>query len=95
MEIVSPSLQRGNLSPSLEYSYNTPLINLPTTCLAEPRCSNGICCIYPYAGPAPLGIVVVVAIGIAEATQLRCAPVEATQLGMGIGSTPEGAEPRN
>jgi hypothetical protein len=42
MEIVSPSLQRGNLSPSLEHSYNTPLINLPTTCLAEPRCSNGM-----------------------------------------------------
>jgi hypothetical protein len=54
-----------------------------------------VCCIYPYTGPAPLGIVAAVAIGIAEATQLRCAPVEATQLGMGVGSTPEGAEPRN
>jgi hypothetical protein len=32
-----------------------------------------------------------VAIGIAGATQLGCASVEATQLGMGIGSAPEGA----
>ena len=32
-----------------------------------------------------------VAIGIAVATQLECASVEATQLGMGIGSAPEGA----
>ena len=31
------------------------------------------------------------AIGIAGATQLGCASVEATQLGMGIGSAPEGA----
>ena len=65
------------------------------------------CCNYPCAGPAPLGIAVAVAIGIAVAvaigiavavaigiagvTQLRCASVEATQLGMGIGSAPEGA----
>jgi hypothetical protein len=49
------------------------------------------CCNYPCAGPAPLGIAVAVAIGIAGATQLRCASVEATQLGMGIGSAPEGA----
>jgi hypothetical protein len=31
-----------------------------------------------------------VAIGIAGATQLECASVEATQLGMSIGSAPEG-----
>jgi hypothetical protein len=35
-----------------------------------------------------------VAIGIAGATQLECASVEATQLGMGIGSAPEGANQR-
>jgi hypothetical protein len=49
------------------------------------------CCNYPCAGPAPLGIAVAVAIGIAGATQLECASVEATHLGMGIGSAPEGA----
>jgi hypothetical protein len=32
-----------------------------------------------------------VAIGIAGATQLECASVEATQLGMGMGSAPKGA----
>ena len=40
----------------------------------------------PLRRPAPLEIVAAVAIGIAEATQLRCASVEATQLDMGIGS---------
>jgi hypothetical protein len=37
-----------------------------------------------------LGVVCHVVIGIAGATQLECASVEATQLGMGIGSAPEG-----
>ena len=50
------------------------------------RHCDKFCCIYP-------GIVAAVAIGIARATQLRCAYVEATQLGMGIGSAPEGANP--
>ena len=38
-----------------------------------------------------LRVVCRVAIGIAGATQLVCASVEATQLGMDIGSAPEGA----
>jgi hypothetical protein len=49
------------------------------------------CCNYPCAGPAPLGIAVMVTIGITGVTQLRCASIEATQLGMGIGSAPKGA----
>jgi hypothetical protein len=53
--------------------------------------NHGPCCNYPYAGPVPLGIAVAVTIGIAGVTQLECASVEATQLGMGIGSAPEGA----
>ena len=52
---------------------------------------HAVCCNYPCAGPAPLGIAVAVAIGIAGATQLECASVEATQLGMGMGSAPKGA----
>ena len=48
------------------------------------------CCIYPCAGQRHWNVVAV-AIGIAGATQLRCASVEATQLDMGIGSAPEGA----
>jgi hypothetical protein len=51
---------------------------------------EGYCCIYPCAGQRHWNVVAV-AIGIAGATQLRCASVEATQLDMGIGSAPEGA----
>jgi hypothetical protein len=57
----------------------------------------GDCCICPCAGPAPLGIATTVAIRLTSvaieiigATQLEYA-LEATQLGMGIGSAPEGA----
>ena len=53
--------------------------------------STQACCNYPCVGQAPLGIAVAVAIGIARATQLECAFVEATQLGMGMGSAPKGA----
>jgi hypothetical protein len=41
----------------------------------------------------PIGVVIVVTIRITGATQLRCAFVKVTQLGMGIGSAPEGANP--
>ena len=50
--------------------------------------NRDLCYICPCAGPAPLGMAAA-AIGIAGSTQLS-APVEATQLDMGIGSAPEG-----
>jgi hypothetical protein len=52
--------------------------------------NRDLCYICPCAGPAPLGMAAAAAaIGIAGSTQLS-APVEATQLDMGIGSAPEG-----